>query len=133
MEDNSKERLHDVFFYGLYMDPDILEQKGVVPRSPRKGYVDGFELRIGNKATLMRSTEKIAHGMVYALNHLEIDSLYRGSGLVEYAAEALLANSEGKIIPVICCNLIIPPGENEANPEYEAKLKVAMKKLGLQC
>lgn len=68
--DNSKERLHDVFFYGLYMDPDILEQKGVIPRDPRTAVAKGFELKIGNKATLLRKPEGFAYGMVYCLSTL---------------------------------------------------------------
>jgi hypothetical protein len=131
LEDNSKERLHDIFFYGLYMVPEILEQKGVVPRNPRKGTVEGFELRIGNKATLLRATGKTSYGMVYSLNHDEIYSLYQGSGLTEYAPEAIAVNIEKGVIPALCCNLIDPPNERESNQEYESKLKAAMKELGL--
>ena len=29
VDDNSVNRLHDVFCYGLYMDPGILKSKGV--------------------------------------------------------------------------------------------------------
>lgn len=130
-DDNSKERLHDVFFYGLYMVPELLEQKGVVPRNPRKGSAKGFELRIGNKATLLRSKGKTAYGMVYSLTHDEIYSLYQGAGLNDYAAEALMVNIENETLPALCCNLINPPDASESNHEYESKLKIAMKDLGL--
>ena len=75
MADNSRERLHEVFFYGLYMDPDILEQKGVEPRNPRIANAEDFELRIGNKATLLRAPGESTHGIVYSLTHQEINSL----------------------------------------------------------
>ena len=130
-EDNSKERLHDVFFYGLYKVPEILEQKGVNPRNPRKGSVEDFELKIGNMATLLRRKGKSAHGMVYSLNHDEIYTLYQGAGLNDYSAEAVAVKVENKIIPALCCNLITPPKENESNREYETKLKQAMENLGL--
>ena len=74
MTDNSKNRLHDVFFYGLYMDPDVLEQKGVQPRNPRIAKVEGYELRIGSKATLLRERGGVAYGVVYSLTHSEINS-----------------------------------------------------------
>lgn len=129
--DNSKNRLHDVFFYGLYMDRDILEQKGVQPRNPRLARADNFELRIGNKATLLRAPGKEAYGIVYSLMHSEINTLYWGSGLDEYAAEALLVETEGQETPVLCCILIEPPGEEESNQEYQQRLEYVMKRLGL--
>lgn len=131
MEDNSKERLHNVFFYGLYMAPEILEGKGVSARNPRKGYVEGFQLIIGKKATLLRKSGEKAYGMVYSLTHDEIYSLYQGSGLKDYAAKALAVIVDNEVIPALCCNLITPPGEQESNHEYEEKLKSAMAKLGL--
>lgn len=131
INDNSKERLHDVFLYGLYMVPDILKQKEVVPRNPRKGSLEGFKLRIGNMATLLRAKDEKAYGMVYSLNHDEIYSLYQGAGLTEYAAEAVMLDVEDNTIPALCCILISPPEESESNPEYEGKLKSAMELLGL--
>ena len=131
MTDNSKERLQEVFFYGLYMDPHILRQKGVDPRNPRIGRAEGFELRLGNKATLLRSPGKMAHGIVYSLTHAELDSLYRGAGLDEYVTEALLVRVGEQNIAALCCNLLIPPEKGESNVEYETKLKAAMEKLGV--
>jgi hypothetical protein len=132
MDINSQERLHNVFFYGLYMDPEILEQKGVIPRNPQVGIAEGYELRIGNKATLLRSSKKSASGMVYSLTHKEIDSLYWGAGLDEYAAEAIFVKVGNETIPALCCNLITPPEEGESNPDYGCKLKIAMNRLGLE-
>lgn len=54
MSDNTANRLHDVFFYGLYMDPQVLAQKTVEARHPRIARVEGYRLRIGHKATLLR-------------------------------------------------------------------------------
>ena len=129
--DNSAQRLHRVFFYGLYMDPEILKQKSVEPRSPQIAYAVDFELRIGDKATLLRAAGKIAHGIVYALTHDEIERLYRGSGLTEYAAEAITVVSEGEEYAALCCNLVRPPATNESNPDYREKLVAAMERLGV--
>ncbi|MFN2633018.1 MAG: hypothetical protein ABR610_06340 [Thermoanaerobaculia bacterium] len=37
----------DVFFYGLFMDVDLLREKGAAPVNPRPASVEGFALRIG--------------------------------------------------------------------------------------
>lgn len=132
--DNSSIRLHDTFFYGLYMDPDILRSKGVEPRLPRKASAPGYQLRIGKMATLLRvpEAEAEAHGMVYALTHAEIHTLYWGSGLDAYVAEAVLVKTEqGDILATLCCNLLQPPADHESNPEYRDKLKACLQKLGL--
>lgn len=128
---NSPDRLHEVFFYGLYMDPEILQHKGVEPRNPRPAEVKGYELRIGTMATLLRSAGKVAHGMVYSLSHEEINRLYWGAGLDDYKAEAILARINGTDAAVLCCNLLNPPVENESNLEYEEKLVLTMNRLGL--
>lgn len=132
MFDKSAQRLHEVFFYGLYMGPEILKQKGVEPRNPRIATAHGYKLKIGNKATLLRDTGACAYGMVYSLTHAEIDSLYWGAGLTEYAAEALQVKVGSDDVVVLCCNLITPPEEDESNPEYQAKLSETMDRLGIE-
>jgi hypothetical protein len=129
--DNSPHRLHDVFFYGLYMVPEILAERGVAMRNPRRGRVEGYTLRIGKRATLLRADGGTAHGMVYALTHAEIHALYAGAGLTDYAAEAVAVQVGTQVLPALCCNLIVAPAEDESNPEYAARLKTAMEKLGL--
>jgi hypothetical protein len=37
----------DVFFYGLFMDADLLRSKGVHPENVRQACAPGFALRIG--------------------------------------------------------------------------------------
>jgi hypothetical protein len=105
------------------MDPELIASRGGQPRFPRKAKVQGYSLRIGKLATLLRKRGASASGIVYGLTHREIDLLYRGSGLIHHAPEALLAVTEaGQPIPVLCFNLLVPPGIEESNEEYAAKL-----------
>ena len=129
VDDNSVNRLHDVFFYGQDMDPGILKNKGVKLRNPHIASVANYALSIANKATLLRSNGEIAYGIVYSLTHAEIYTLYTGAGLSEYAPEALLASVDGEMIPVLCCNLIVPPGKGESNQYYQQQLSSIMEKL----
>jgi len=129
--DNSKNRLNDVFFYGLYMDEEILKAKGVTPRNKRIAIANNYKLRIGNMATLLREESTKAYGLVYSLTHEEIYALYEGSGLDAYVSESLLVECEGENIPVLCCNLLEEPSSDDQNEEYFTKLKVCMKKYNL--
>lgn len=125
------DRRIDGFFYGLFMDSDLLRESGVAAENPRRGYADGYALRIGRRATLVPSPEGRAYGMVFALTHMELAQLYSLPGLEEYRPEAILVRLlEGEELPTLCYNLGEPPQPGEANPEYAARLRAALSRLG---
>lgn len=45
-----KQSMKSVFFYGLFMDQELLKAKGLNPANPRLAYVAGYGLRIGQWA-----------------------------------------------------------------------------------
>lgn len=100
------DRRIDGFFYGLFMDKDVLRESQVIAVSPRRAYVDDYALRIGRRATLVPTSGARAYGMVFALTHEEFEKLYTAPGLEHYRPEAVLAHTlEGKSLPVLCYNL----------------------------
>lgn len=124
------ERRIDGFFYGLFMDGDILRESRVVAVNPRRAYVDGYSLRIGRRATLVPAPDGRAYGMVFALTYDEFEKLYTAPGLEQYRPEAVLARlMEGEILPALCYNLREAPGAEEANPEYAARLRAVLSRL----
>lgn len=124
------DRRIDVFFYGLFMDIDILREAGVAPLNPRRAYVDDFALRIGQRATLVPSAGGRAYGVLFGLTHPELERLYTAPGLEQYRPEAVLAQSlEGTPAPALCYNLREAPQPLEGNPEYAARLQRALRKL----
>ncbi len=124
------DRRIDAFFYGLFMDLEILREGGVAPINPRRAYVEDFALRIGQRATLLPSAGARAYGMVFALTHAELDRLYAAPGLEQYRPEAVLAHPlEGTPTPALCYNLREAPRPHERNPEYAARLQRALSKL----
>lgn len=125
------ERRIDGFFYGLFMDSSILVKSQVEPAEPRRGYVEGYALRIGNRATLVPSPGSRAYGMIYALTHDELDKLYNAPGLEDYCPEAVMAITvESESYPALCYNLRETPAPDEGNPEYAASLRDVLGKLG---
>jgi len=124
------ERRIDGFFYGLFMDVGILRNSSVVPVNPRKAYVDGFALRIGNRATLVPSAGARAYGMLIALTHPELERLYGAPGLDQYRAEAVLACClDGDPVPALCYNLLVEPRADERNPDYAVRLQQVLRHL----
>ena len=121
----------EVFFYGLFMDIELLRSQAVVPMHARRAFVEGFTLRIGQRATLMPTAGARVYGMLMALTHHDIAQLYAAPGLQHYLPEAVLAQTlEGQAVPALCYNLVEPPSASERNPTYAAQLKGILQGLG---
>ena len=124
-------RTVDAFFYGLFMDVELVRQNGAEPVDPRRALVEDFSLRIGQRATLVPSPGQRAYGMVVALTHAELERLYGAPGLEHYRAEAVLAQViDGPAVAALCFNLLHPPGAHEANPDYASRLAQVLTRLG---
>lgn len=119
-----------VFFYGLFMDEAILAQKGVKPRNPVSGYLDGYALRIGERATLLPEDDSRAYGLVMEVPSREVRALYSEDSVAEYLPEkvtVVLAN--GSNVDATCYNL---PREKVTgtNRTYAASLLKLATKTG---
>jgi hypothetical protein len=122
--------IDDAFFYGLFMDMDILRESNVTPLNPRRAYVDDFALRIGRRATLVPAAGARAYGILVALSHRDLERLYAAPGLDHYRPEAVLVQPlEGQAAPALCYNLREAPRPDERNPEYAARLQRVLRKL----
>jgi hypothetical protein len=120
----------DGFFYGLFMDVEVLRQAGTRPSNCRRAYVADFALRIGQRATLVPSPGDRAYGMLISLTHADLERLYGTPGLEAYRPEAVVAHSlEGEAVPALCYNLVEAPGPHERNPEYAMRLRRLLESL----
>jgi len=89
----------DVFFYGLFMDPDMLRAKGLHPMNGRQARVSGMALRIGRRATLVPDPNKTVYGFVFGLPHQEIDQLYQEPSVAMYRPEAVITRLSNRAFP----------------------------------
>lgn len=126
---NGRERHVDAFFYGLYVDPVILREKGGVDRNPRAACVADRRLYVRRNATLLREPGATALGIIYELTHEEIEALYRD--LPAYRPEAVIAvTRDGQRIAALCMTLIDPPDFGFDNPAYLTRLREALAAIG---
>jgi hypothetical protein len=120
----------DVFFYGLFMDEDLLRSKGVTPANLRPASVCGFQLRIGDRATLIPAHPGHFYGLVASLSHDDLERLYAEPGVSAYRPEAVLVNlPNGHVVAALCFNLPEPPSAGERNVDYASKLRSLAERL----
>lgn len=124
-------RRADVFFYGLFMDEELLRTKGLDPQGRALASVDGYSLRIGQRAALVPTPGARVHGVVFSLELAEIARLYSDPSVLAYQPEAVLARVSDGVIAALCYNLSPPPSPSEKNPEYAAKLRTLAERIGL--
>lgn len=129
---DSSSRRVDVFFYGLFMDAELLRARGIVPPSIRMASVPGFALRIGARATLTPAPNSRVYGVLMGLTHNEIERLYSEKSVSVYKPEAIIAElADGSHVSALCFNLPVVPNPQEANPDYATRLRDLGRRLGL--
>ncbi len=119
-----------VFFYGLFMDERLLATKGIEPSEIRIGFVNGYALRIGERATLVRRPGSRAYGVIMEIAPGEAKELYAEPSVADYQPEPVIAELvDGTRVDAVCYNL---PGDRVtgANREYAESLLSVATRLG---
>jgi hypothetical protein len=120
-----------VFFYGLFMDRSLLASKGLSPSRATVGYVDGYRLRIGTRATLVPDPTSRAYGVLMTVRAEDLKALYSEDSVADYLSESVSVTLlDGTLERAVCYNL--PEERLEGtNSAYASSLLVLAGKLGL--
>lgn len=120
-----------VFFYGLFMDRDLLVQKGLQPGEAAVGFVEGLALRIGRRATLTGQPGRRAHGVVMTLRETEAAALYAEESVADYRPEPVrVILGDGSAVEAVC--YMLPDGPDAGtNTDYAAALLALAVRLNL--
>ena len=65
--------MKSVFFYGLFMDSELLKGKGFSPSNPVHARIEGYGIRIGERASLVESENACASGLLVSLDSEELE------------------------------------------------------------
>ncbi len=115
-----------VFFYGLFMDERLLATKGIKPTNVSVGFVNGYGLHIGERATLVRRPNGRAYGVMMDIAPNEATELYAEDSVADYLPEPVTVElMDGTEVEATCYNL--PSAKvTGTNKDYaESLLKVA--------
>ena len=93
-----------VFFYGSFINRQVLARGGLVPEQVEVGRLHGFDVLIETLATLVRSDRHCVYGIVCRVTHAELRRLYGQDWLGgTYLPEAVLVETDsGRLISALC-------------------------------
>jgi len=83
--------MQSVFFYGLFMDAQLLRGMGLEPLVDGVAELPDHALRIGEKATLVAEPGSSAWGVVIGMTRPDLERLYSGPGVDRYRPESVSA------------------------------------------
>ena len=120
------------FFYGLFMDMDLLHGKGVRATNHRLARLDDYRLHIGARAALVRASGRTVYGVLMDVLEEDLQRLYAEPGLDTYVREDLeVTLSDGRRAVAIAYNLPALLLDSRPNVAYAQKLQSVGAKLGL--
>ena len=93
------------FFYGSFMNADVLAKADVHPAERQAARLDGWALAIAPHATLVPAPGSRVFGVLGKLTHEELDRLYMKDwfGFGRYLPEAVVAlDAAGGPVPALC-------------------------------
>ena len=92
------------FFYGSFMNPEVLGKAQVRPTEAQMARLDGWDIRIAPHATLVPVNGRSVFGVLGQLTHPDLEKLYTKDwfGFGTYLPEAVLvADSAGRFLPAL--------------------------------
>ena len=112
------------------MDQSLLANKGVEPSEVNAGFVDGYGLRIDERATLVPSPGTRTYGVVMEIAPGRVKELYEDASVADYRPEPVIVELEdGARVEATCYSL---PGDKVTgtNEEYGTSLLEVATRLG---
>jgi hypothetical protein len=92
------------FFYGSFMNPDVLAKAEVRPTEAQMGRLDGWDIKIAPRATLVPSEGRSVFGILAKVTHADLEKLYTKDwfGFGTYLPEAVLVeDSAEQLVPAL--------------------------------
>jgi hypothetical protein len=97
------ERMVRVFFYGSFINRQVLAEGGFAPERVELARLWGFDIRIQPLAYLVPSDRHCVYGVVCAATHAELAGLYGQAWVGLYLPEAVLVEAGGgELLPALC-------------------------------
>ena len=117
------------FFYGLYMDCELLLSLGFKPGAVKKAKLDNYAIDLHGLAKIIPNNNSVVWGNVITLSEADLTAMYSFESTKSYKAENIhVTDIDGNVVMVSCYNIHATPDE-PFNLEYQKKLLPLLQKL----
>jgi cation transport regulator ChaC len=121
-----------VFFYGSYMNLDVLKNVNLVPEQWEVARVSGYDILIQPRANLIRSDQHCVYGILATATHAELNRLYAHAQDVlgeTYLPEAVLAETLSGMWRAALCYIAPSMEARPAEKDYVERIVKAAKEF----
>jgi len=106
-----------VFFYGSFINMDVLEQVDYVPQRYEVARLHGYDIQIRPLANLVRSDGDSVYGIAALATHADLERLYGQDWVGTYLPHPVFVyTTDGTLRPALC---YIAPGMEPAPPDND--------------
>ena len=112
------------------MDANLLASKGIRPSEMKLGFVDGYRLRIAERATLVRRPDSRAYGVMMDIAPGEAEELYAEASVADYLPEPVIVELMDGTEAAASCYILPGDKATGTNKEYAALLLEVATRLG---
>src|SRR5262245_44449494 len=106
------------FFYGSFINLDVLRQAGFTTERFEVARLNGFDIRIQPLANLVRSDQHCVYGIVAPATHEELRRLYSQAWVGTYLPEPVLVETLDGKLRAAFCYLAPSPEPKPASEDY---------------
>jgi hypothetical protein len=122
-----------VFFYGLFMDTDVLREAGVAADDPVLCRVPGWRLQLGARATLVPDASTSTSGVAMAVSAGDREVLYARDGLRDYRPVSVECVPLDGGSPFLAVTYVVAAeSAGVEDPAYARALADLRQRLGLE-
>jgi cation transport regulator ChaC len=93
------------FFYGSFMNPAVLARANVRPTAPRRARLEGWDIDIRPRATLVPSKRRSVYGILAKVTHTDLAKLYAKDwfNFGKYVPEAVIvSDAQRRRVAAMC-------------------------------
>ena len=122
-----------VFFYGSYMNPDVLREVDIEPGKLEPARLSGFDIVIAPRANLLRSDQYVVYGVCAQATHEELDRLYAHARNVlgeVYLPELVIAELLDASLRAALCYICPEMSPRPADREYVDRILAPAERFG---
>jgi hypothetical protein len=106
------------FFYGSFINLDVLGQVGYTPDRFKVARLSGFDIRIEPLANLVRSDQHSVYGIVAPATHEELRRLYAQEWVGTYLPEPVVVETLDAKLRAAFCYIAPSPEPRPATNDY---------------